>query len=73
MSGRHYTRADLALAEHFARKAAVAIKNAHLYSELSETIERLEVANRAKDDFLSLMSHELRTRSPSSSVVRHTS
>lgn len=52
-SGRHYDRADLALANELARRAAIAIENARLYRELKE-------AQRQKDDFLAMLAHELR-------------
>ncbi len=52
--GRRYTRADLVFAEELARRAALAIDNARLYSRAQES-------NRAKDEFLAMLSHELRT------------
>jgi PAS domain S-box-containing protein len=41
-SGRSYTPADLALAEELARRAAVAIDNARLYTETEESRSQLE-------------------------------
>lgn len=52
-SGRRYTLADLALAEDLARRAAIAVENARLYSEIRE-------ADRRKDEFLAMLAHELR-------------
>jgi PAS domain S-box-containing protein len=53
-SRRRFNEADLAFAEELGRRAAVAIENARLYSAA-------QAANRAKDDFLATLSHELRT------------
>lgn len=40
VSGRSYTPSDLSLAEELAGRAAMAIDNAHLYSEVAETLQR---------------------------------
>lgn len=53
-SGRQYQADDLALAEDLARRAAVAVDNARLYQEAQQAI-------LARDDFLSIASHELKT------------
>ena len=53
-SGRTFGRTDLAFAEELARRAALAIDNARLYSAAL-------VASQAKSDFMATMSHELRT------------
>ncbi len=42
-SARHYDRMDLALAEELARKAALAIENAHLYRDIHEQREWFRV------------------------------
>jgi PAS domain S-box-containing protein len=51
--GRAYDDRDLALAEDLARRAAVALENARLYSEVRD-------AARRKDEFLAMLAHELR-------------
>jgi signal transduction histidine kinase len=53
-SGRHYTLDDLALAEDLARRAALAIESARLYREAQEALA-------ARDEFLSVAAHELKT------------
>ena len=52
-SGRRYDANDLAVAEDLAQRAALAIDNARLLDEARQ-------AARARDDFLSIASHELR-------------
>jgi signal transduction histidine kinase len=52
-SGRQFGSADLTLAEAFASRAASALDNARLYREVEE-------ANRQKNEFLSMLAHELR-------------
>ena len=53
-SGRTYTDADIVLAQDLAYRASIAIENAQLYDEA-------QAANRAKDEFLATLSHELST------------
>src|SRR6185369_10006084 len=60
ISDRRYGPSDLALAEDLARRCALAVDNARLYREAQE-------ANRTKDRFLAMVSHEL--RSPMNAVV----
>jgi len=71
-SHRPFSENDLKLVTVFANNAAVAIQNAELYGQiksfnrqLEEKVKRrtreLEIANKAKSDFLAGISHELRT------------
>jgi PAS domain S-box-containing protein len=53
-SGRRYDRADLALAEELARRAALAFDNARLYRAARDAIS-------LRDEFLSVAGHELKT------------
>ena len=57
----HYTKRDLQLVEEIARRAAVALDNARLFEAARQTAHELRVANAAKDEFLGLVSHELKT------------
>jgi CheY-like chemotaxis protein len=52
-SGRSYNESDRTLAEDLGRRAAIAIDNARLYREVQE-------ADRRKNEFLSMLAHELR-------------
>ncbi|RKH74803.1 PAS domain S-box protein [Corallococcus aberystwythensis] len=52
--GRTYTPTEVALVEELGRRAAFAIDNAQLYCSAQESI-------RARDEFLSIASHELKT------------
>lgn len=52
-SGRRFGPQELCLAEDLARRAAISIDNARLYSELKK-------ADQRKDEFLATLAHELR-------------
>lgn len=66
--GRDFSAEDILLLEAIGRQAGVAIQNARLYEETRRHMEALEAANREltvldrmKSDFVSTVSHELRS------------
>jgi signal transduction histidine kinase len=56
-----YGTQDVQLAQEIARRAGTSIENARLYRELELRAQELARANAAKDEFLGLVSHELKT------------
>ena len=59
-SNRSYSEDDLEFATALADRAAVAVQNARLYQAAAQAKSAAELANRAKDDFLAMLGHELR-------------
>jgi signal transduction histidine kinase len=59
-TGHQYDPGDVALAEHFAALAALALDNARLHRAALGRAQA-EAANKAKSQFLATMSHEIRT------------
>ena len=58
---RELTRADLDTVEEFARRIALALYNSLLYRTQVDSVRQLRQAVEARDDFLSIASHELKT------------
>jgi len=56
-----FSFAQQELANGLARRASIVLENARLYSEARQIQDQLRQANAAKDEFLALISHELRT------------
>ncbi len=53
-TGRHYGESDLRMAQELALRASLAIQNSKIYSELEDAL-------KARDEFISIASHELKT------------
>ena len=72
--GRQFTQADLRLAMALADRAALAIENSRLYAqerrlrqELEDLNQKVQEANRLKTEFVTVVTHEL--RSPLTSIA----
>ena len=60
-SERVYGEQDFAVFQEVASRLSIALENRELYDSLSRTAQELRRANEAKDEFLGLISHELKT------------
>lgn len=60
-SSRLFNQNDVVIAEELARRAAEAVHNARLYQEVHESLQKAKEAMRARDEFLAIVSHELKT------------
>jgi PAS domain S-box-containing protein len=59
-SGRQLGEDDRVMVLQLAQRAALALDNARLYAEAEAARRQAEAANRAKDEFLAMLGHELR-------------
>jgi signal transduction histidine kinase len=59
-SGRVYAQDDLQLVMLLASRIAIAVENAQLFRTAQADRARAQEANRAKDEFLAMLGHELR-------------
>ncbi len=56
-----WTESDVALIEAAAREVSIAIQHANEYADALETAEKLRELDRMRTDFVSMVSHELRS------------
>ncbi|MGP1384684.1 MAG: GAF domain-containing protein [Thainema sp.] len=56
-----FTQPEIQLAQQVANQCAIAIRQARLFAAAQMQVEALEQLNQLKDDFLSTVSHELRS------------
>ncbi len=56
-----YSQEDMVQARQLSDQVAIAIYNSRLYEEMKDQADSLARANRVKNEFLSVMSHELKT------------
>ncbi|GAB4216633.1 MAG: hypothetical protein OHK0012_19320 [Synechococcales cyanobacterium] len=56
-----FTDAEIRLAEQVANQCAIGIRQARLFQQAQEQVQKLQELNRLKDEFLHMVSHELRT------------
>lgn len=59
-AGRHYGAGDVPIATELARRGALAIDNAQLHQTTQRALAQLQVQDRRKTEFLSMLAHELR-------------
>jgi signal transduction histidine kinase/PAS domain-containing protein len=60
-SGRTYSEEDVRLAEEVGRRAGLAVDNAILFEESQRSQAELRRSNEAKDEFLGILAHEIRS------------
>lgn len=59
--GPCFSEQEIRLVQQVANHCAIAIRQARLYAAVQAKVETLETLNQLKDDFLSTVSHELRS------------
>lgn len=57
---RRFRTSDRVMGDDLARRCALALENARLYREMAAERDKAERANRAKDEFVAILGHELK-------------
>ncbi len=57
---RRFRPSDRVMGDDLARRCALALENARLYREMAAERDKAERANRAKDEFVAILGHELK-------------
>ncbi|MBW4467024.1 MAG: response regulator [Pegethrix bostrychoides GSE-TBD4-15B] len=57
----HFTSAEASLLQSVCDQVAIALERAHLLNSIQQQAEQLQRANQIKDEFLAVLSHELRS------------
>src|SRR5690606_23997097 len=65
-----FDEVDVRIASELARRTAAALENASLFRQAERARASAEAANRVKDEFLAIATHELRT--PMTSILGYT-
>jgi PAS domain S-box-containing protein len=60
-SGRTYNQTDLEMIRELSQRSALALENSRLYLKSEKLAQELQNAVRARDEFISICSHELKT------------
>jgi signal transduction histidine kinase len=69
--GEVFSESEVRLVQQVANQCAIALRQARLYADAQQQLQVVEHLNRLKDDFLSTVSHELRSPLASIKMATH--